>query len=137
MSETGKRIVAIGRGDTITLDNGWAQLDDANKSGGHYQKKQPDLIDARNTLALLEQEEITLIDRMICESIEYGFLSFHPCKDFPRYTQLQGEIEDARGECDRLYAKYNGQNSEGTFIHISTIAEKVPECVISERLARE
>ena len=124
----GKRIVAIGRNDHITVDNGWAQLDDANKSDGHYQRKHPELDDARDALQKLEREEVEIIDRMTNEAVAWHYPTWHPCRDFPRYIQLQGEIDDARTEYDRLYTKYNGQQtSEGTFIHNITITNKVPK----------
>ena len=122
-----KRVVMVHGLNGTQVDHGWADLDNANKADGHYQREHPDLVDARERVQGLEREEIELIDRMIEEGDKYGFLSFHPCRDFPRYVQLQSDLFEARKEYDRLYKKYNGKNSEGTFTHTNTITNKVPK----------
>jgi len=90
------------------MDYGWAQLDDANKADGHYQRKHFAIDNARGAVCELELEEIRIIDRMTNEAMDRDYSTWHSCRDFPRYIQLQGEIDDARAEHDRLYTEYNG-----------------------------
>ena len=92
----------------------WADLDEANKRDGHYNRKPGWLVRARNERDELYKREIEIID-----AYEDGLIDWNEVKT------IQRRVMQAERECARLYERWC--NSEG--IHKPTIAEKPAEVV--------
>lgn len=96
----------------------WADLDNANKRDGTYNRRRCLLAQARKRLDDLEKREIEIID-----AYEDGLMPFSEVKN------IQREIMHAQRDYDRLRDLYNA--SEG-IVHDHNVARIPPEWVHGE-----
>lgn len=98
----------------ISHEHGWANLDQTNKTDGHYQRRPAWLTQAADKLRELEKREIETIDDW-----EDGNL------DYESVRVIRLEREQAQVEFDRLYEFWNAQpvHLEGIEAHAANLAE--------------